>query len=76
MEFCAACENGNNAHVAWSQCERARISRLAEGIWTFDQLEKEVPVRTWDEMFFGEGGGVIGINWSVNEDLVEKRRKG
>ena len=76
MEFCAACENGNNAHVARSQCERQRIWWMAEMIWTFDQLEKEVPARTWDEMFFGGGGGVFGINQAVNEVLAEKRRKG
>ena len=76
MEFCAASENNESANGAASQCEMESIWRLAERIWTSDQLVKEVPARTWDEMFFGGGGGVIGINWSVKEDLVEKRRKG
>ena len=76
MEFCAACENKESADVAASQCEMERIWRLAERIWTSDQLVKEVPARTWDEMFFGGGGGVIGINQQVNKDLAEKKRRG
>ena len=76
MEFFAACENKESANVAASQCEMETIWRLAERIWTSDQLVKEVPARTWDEMFFGGGGGVFGIDQPSNKDLVEKRRKG
>ena len=76
MEFCAACENKESANVAASQCEMESIWRLAERIWTSDQLVKEVSARTWDEMFFGGGGGVIGINQQVNKDLAEKKRRG
>ena len=76
MEFCASCENRDSAHEAGSQCERQRIWRLAERIWTFDQLVEEAPAWTWDEMFFGGRGGVFGVNQQVNKDLVEKRRKG
>ena len=76
MEFCAACETKESGNVAASQCEVESIWRMTKRIWTFDQLEKEVPARTWDEMFFGGGGGVFGINQAVNEVLAEKRRKG
>ena len=76
MEFCATRENRKKAHVPGSQNEMERIWRLAERIWTFDQLVEEAPARTWDEMFFGGGGGVMGINQPVNKDLAEKRRKG
>ena len=73
MEFFAACENRESANVAASQCEVERIWRMTKRIWTFDQLEEEVPTRTWDEMFFSGGGGVIEINQQVNKDLAEKR---
>ena len=74
MEFCATRENRKKAHVPGSQNEMERIWRISERIWTFDQLEKEVPARTWDEMFFG-GGGVFGVNWQANKVLTEKAEK-
>ena len=64
MEYCAACESGEGAHVAGGQCvrERRRWWRAVKRTWTLGLVEEEVAGRSWDDMFFGGGGQVSGFN--------------
>ena len=64
MEYCAACESGEGAHVAGGQCvrERRRWWRAVKRTWTLGLVEEEVAGRSWDEKFFGGGGQVAGFN--------------
>ena len=77
MEYCAACESGEGVHVTGVHCvrERRRWWRAVKRTWTLGLVEEEVAGRSWDEMFFGGGGGVFGVNWPVNEILAEKAEK-
>ena len=64
MEYCAACESGEGVHVAGVHCvrERRRWWRAVKRTWTLGLVEEEVAGRSWDEMLFGGGGQVLGLN--------------
>ena len=42
--------------------ERRRWWREVKRTWALGMVEEEVAGRSWDEMFFGGGGQVLGFN--------------
>ena len=71
-EICIACDYGEGAHSVFCVRERTRRWRTWRRVWRLGIRDEEADGRTWNEMLFGGGGGLLGFNW--NEVIAEQTR--